>query len=408
MSVETSRTGPRAVAVRGGRLSRRLVALMAIACGAAVANLYYVQPLLNRIAQAMHVSDGTAGVLVTCTQVGFLLGVALLVPLGDLLERRRLVTVLMLGATAAAAGCAAAPGFSILAVALVALGALSVVAQVLVPLSSALAAPEERGQVVGTVMSGLLIGILLARTLSGTVGQLGGWRLSFALAAVVMAVLALLMWRALPVSEPEGEVRYVEALRSVFSLVHREPLLRQRMALGALGFAGFSVLWTAVAFLLGGAPYHYGEAVIGLFGLAGAAGAAAAPVAGRLADLGYVRVTYTVFLACVLASWGLLALGRSSLVALVAGIILLDLGCQGSHISNQTAIYGLGSELRSRLTTAYMVSCFTGASVGSLVSAVVYEADGWRATCAVGGGLAATALLLWGATARRRFSPGWD
>lgn len=403
MGVETSLTGPRAVASRDGRLSRRLVALMAIACGAAVANLYYVQPLLNRIAQAMHVSDGTAGLLVTCTQVGFVFGVALLVPLGDVLERRRLVTVLMMGATVAAGGCAAAPVFSILAAALVALGALSVVAQVLVPLSSALAAPEERGEVVGTVMSGLLIGILLARTLSGTVGQVGGWRLSFALAAGVMAVLALLMWRALPLSQPEGDVSYGEALRSVLSLIRREPLLRQRMALGALSFAAFSVLWTSVAFLLGGAPYHYGEAVIGLFGLAGAAGAAAAPVAGRLTDLGYARVAYTGFLASVLASWGLLALGGSSLVALVAGIMLLDLGCQGSHTNNLNAIYGLGSELRGRLTTAYMVSCFTGASVGSLVSAVVYDADGWGATCAVGAGLAATALLLWGATVHRRY-----
>jgi predicted MFS family arabinose efflux permease len=361
---------------------------------------------LNRIAQEMHVSDGTAGLLVTCTQVGYLVGLALLVPLGDLLERRRLITLLLLGATVADAASAAAPSFGLLAVALIVVGSLSVVAQVLVPLSSELAPPQERGQVVGIVMSGLLIGILGARTLSGLIAELGGWRLSFAVGAAAMLALSLLMRRALPISPPGAKVGYLQALRSVFVLVAREPVLRQRMALGALSFAGFSVLWTSVAFLLGGPPYHYGEGLIGLFGLGGVAGATAAPLAGRLADRGYGRIAYTGFLVCLLVSWGLLALGATSLIALVAGIVLLDFGAQGAHIGNQTTIYRLAANLRGRLTTAYMVSCFAGATLGSVLSATVYSADGWKATCVVGGGLAAIGLLLWGAITRLGFSGG--
>ena len=201
-----------------------------------------------------------------------------------------------------------------LAVALVATGALSVVAQIIVPLASTLAAPEERGQVVGTVMSGLLVGILSARTLSGLIAQVGGWRLVFALAAGAMLILSLTLWRLLPTVEPSEPVRYRAVLRSVVSLIVEEPVLRQRMALGALGFAGFSVLWTSIAFLLSSPPYGYDEAVIGLFGLAGAAGALVAPLAGRLADRGHGRLVLGAFLALVLASWGLLALGSSSVL----------------------------------------------------------------------------------------------
>ena len=371
------------------------MALLALTTGCAVANLYYIQPLLNQVARALRVTDGTAGLLVTCTQLGYVAGLVLLVPLGDLVERRRLIATLV-GAAAVAAGvCAVAPGFAMLAAALIALGLLSAVAQIVVPLASALAAPSERGKVVGTVMSGLLVGILTARTLSGLLAQIGGWRLSFTLAAVVMLALALRLSRALPPAPPAERVRYRAALRSVLSLIGEEPLLRQRMVLGAVGFAGFSALWTTVAFLLGGAPYHYGEGLIGLFGLAGAAGALVAPVAGGLGDRGHGRLGMTVFLLCVLGSWLLLALGRSSLIALVAGIVLLDLGIQGAHVSNQTAIYSLRSTARGRLTTAYMVAMFLGGVGGSLLSTTVYSAAGWLATCVLGAGFATVVLAVW-------------
>lgn len=256
-------------AAKPARLSRGLVALLALASGATVANLYYIQPLLSVVAHDFGVSDGIAGLLVTFAQIGYVAGLAFLVPLGDIVQRRRLISTILLGTAAALAVCSAAPGFGVLAAALIAVGALSVVAQIIVPLASTLAAPEERGRVVGTVMSGLLIGILSARTLSGFVAQLGGWRLVFALASGGMLILSLTLWRVLPTVIQTDSVRYRAVLRSVITLIAEEPLLRQRMLLGALGFGCFSVLWTSIAFLLSAPPYGYSEGIIGLFGLAG-------------------------------------------------------------------------------------------------------------------------------------------
>jgi predicted MFS family arabinose efflux permease len=203
-------------------------------------------------------------------------------------------------------------------------------------------------------------------------------------------------------SPPTEPVAYRTALRSVLELIAAEPILRQRMALGGLGFASFSILWTSVAFLLGGPPYHYGEGVIGLFGLAGIAGATSAPLAGRIADRGRGPLGTTIFLVSVLVSWGLLALGRNSVIALIAGIVVLDAGVQGAHIINQTVIYELRPDARSRVTTAYMVSMFTGAVVGSIVSATVYGAGGWGATCAAGAVFATITIGAWAITARQR------
>jgi predicted MFS family arabinose efflux permease len=375
-------------------LSRRLVLLLAIACGAAVASLYYVQPLLNVVGDAFDISEARAGLLVTCAQAGYLIGLAFLGPLGDLVERRRLVTVLLLCAAAAAAACAAAPSASALGVALVAVGATSVVAMILIPLAATLAGPERRGQVIGTVMSGLLVGILASRTLSGLVAELGGWRLVFALAAVGMLVLAFALRRGLPPVAPTERLGYPELLRSVLSLVASEPVLRQRMTLGALAFGGFAVLWTSIAFMLAKPPYEYGEGVIGLFGLAGLAGAFAAPVVGRLADRGRDRASLAILLVATLASWGLLALGSSSLAALIIGLVVFDAGIQGSHINNQDAINRVRPEARSRMTTAYMVSFFAGGVLGSMLSATLYAAAGWDATCALGASFALLALVV--------------
>lgn len=389
-----------AEAAREQPLARGLVLLLAVAVGATVANLYYIQPLLNVVGADFGVSDTAAGLLVTCSQVGYVLGLALLVPLGDLRERSGLIGTLLLGAGVGLAVCAAAPAFAVLAAGLIVVGVLSCVTQIVVPFAATLAAPHERGSVVGSVMSGLLIGILGARIVSGLVAQLGGWRLMFGLASAAMFALALLLRRVLPRIAPEDPMPYPEALRSVLELVGAESVLRQRMALAVFQMAGFSVLWTSIAFLLGGPPYHYGEAVIGLFGLAGVAGALAAPVAGRLADRGHGRIALTAFLLATLVSWGLLAAGGSSLIALIAGIALLDLGIQGAQISNQTRIYALRPEARNRLTTAYMVSLFLGGVLGSLLAASVYGAAGWDATCALGAALAAAGIVVWVITER--------
>jgi predicted MFS family arabinose efflux permease len=375
--------------------SRGLVALLAVSCGMAAANLYYAQPLLHTLAGAFGVSNVTAGLLITITQIGYVIGLALLVPLGDLHERRRMIAVTLLVCAAALGVAAAAPGFAVFASAILIVGITSSVAQVIVPMSSTLASENQRGQVVGTVMSGLLIGILVARTVSGLVAATLGWRTVFALGGLARVALAAILRRALPEVPPTDDMSYPGLLRSVFSLVREEPLLRQRMIIGALDFGCFSVLWTSVAFLLAGAPYHYGNAVIGLFGLAGAAGAVAASVAGRLADRGYGGRTTTASLIILLASWAVLAAGRTSAVALIIGIAVLDLGVQSAHITNQSAIYSLRPEARSRMTTAYMVSFFAGGAVLSAISAAVYDASGWSGLCVLGAATAALALLFW-------------
>lgn len=383
------------------RLDRRVVALLAVTTGASVANLYYVQPLLHVIGQAFSVSNGLAGLLVTCTQIGYLVGVILLVPLGDLLERRRLISTVLLCAAGAGVLSAAAPTFAILGAALLLLGCTSASAQIIVPMAATLAGPREHGQVVGTVMSGLLIGVLLARTVSGLIAALAGWRVVFALGAGAMLLLSLVGRRWLPRVPPTEQVSYRAALWSVLTLVRHEPVLRQRMALGSLGFACFSVLWTSITFLLSHSPYGYSSAVIGLFGLAGAAGASVAPLAGRIADRGHAALVQTLFLAMMALSWILLALGGSSLVALLVGIVVLDMGIQGAQIGNQHAIYRLSSEARSRVNTAYVVAIFAGGVIGSILSTTLYDAAGWNAVCALGGGFGLLALIIWLGTRRR-------
>lgn len=383
----------------GDRLDRRLVALFAVTTGVAVANIYYVQPLIDVVARAFDVSDSAAGLLVAVSQLGYLVGLAFVVPLGDQLERRRLITSMLALAAVAAAVCAAAPAFAVLAGGLVLLGVLSVAAQVVVPLASSLAGEAERGEVVGTVMSGLLIGILSARIVSGLVAELIGWRGVYAIAAAAMAALALTLRRAMPLAPPpQAHLNYRETLRSVLRLIRREPVLRQRMLLGFCSFASFGVLWSSLTYLLSAAPFEYSEGVIGLFGIAGIAGASIAPVSGRLADRGHARLALTGFLLLILVGWGVLALGRSSTVLLVVGIVVFDLGTQGAQINNQTTIYALEPEARSRVNTAFLVAGFCGITLGSVLAALLYPAAGWYAVCGAGGGFIALALAVWAAT----------
>ncbi|HTT27831.1 MAG TPA: MFS transporter [Solirubrobacteraceae bacterium] len=379
----------------GAGISRPLVMLLALTCGAVVANLYYAQPLLHTIARAFSVSNGTAGLLVTVSQAGYVVGLALLVPLGDLYERRALITAMLLIAAAGLGLAAAAGGFTVFSLAVALLGVTAVVAQIVVAMTSSLAGEHERGRVVGTVMSGLLIGILSARIISGIVAELLGWRVIFVLAAAAMVLLAAILRLALPRVPATERLSYPELLRSVVRLVRGEPLLRQRMIVGATAFGCFSILWTSVAFMLAGPPYHYGNAAIGLFGLAGLAGALVAPVAGRLSDRGHGRIAMTGSIVVLLLSWGLLAFGKSSLAALIAGIVLLDLGAQAMHISNQSAVYSLHGQARSRLTTAYMVAYFSGGVALSAATSALYSSGGWDAVCALGAATAAVGLVIW-------------
>ena len=376
-------------------MDRRLVVLFAVACGASVANLYYAQPLLDRIADDLDVSPGAAGLLVTASQIGYALGLVVIVPLGDLIARHKLVGPLMAACTLALLGAAAAPGLPVLLLAILGVGLTAVVAQVLVPLAGALAADHERGTVVGTVMSGLLIGILAARTFAGLLAAVAGWRAVYVAAAVVSAVLGVVLHRMLPrLPAADPDLSYKGLIRSLWPLLRDEPVLRRRMVYGAIGMSGFTVVWTSLAFLMA-EDYGKGEAETGLLGLAGLVGAGAAMGAGRLADRGWAHRATGCFLLAVVGGWGLLYAGGESIAALIAGLVLVDLGMQGQHITNQSILYALRPEARSRLTTLYMSCNFVAGAIASATSGLCWAAGGWDAVCVLGGGLAVLGALVW-------------
>ena len=376
-------------------LNPRLVFIIATACGITVANLYWAQPLLDSIAGTFGATTTTAGLIVTFTQIGYASGLLLLVPLGDVLERRRLIVSVLLIAVLALLAAAVSPSILIFLLSSLAVGVTSVVAQILVPFSATLAHDHERGKVVGQVMSGLLLGILLARTFSGFISAAFGWRSVFIVAAALVFLLTVVLGRKLPQNKTDVKLSYGGLLKSVFELMKTEPIVRRRSLYGALIFADFSVLWTSLTFLLARPPYNYGDAVIGLFGLVGASGATSANIAGRLADKGYTLKYTGVFLFSIFISFILMGIGEHNLVLLITGIVILDLGVQGAHILNQSEIYKLIPEARSRLTTAYMTSFFIGGSIGSATSAAVYSSHGWTGVCVLGGIYSAAALVIW-------------
>jgi predicted MFS family arabinose efflux permease len=385
-------TSPTPVASRG--LSRGLVAVMAVATGAVVANLYYAQPVLHDVGRDFHSGAGTTALVITSAQIGYAAGLLLIVPLGDLFRRRKLVVQIFLVAVVALIGCALAPNLLIFGLASLAVGCASVAGQVMIPFAADLAPPERRGRVVARIMTGLLLGILMARTVSGLVAQWAGWRAIYWVSAALMVFFAVILWRALPDEGPRPRRSYGHLVGSSLRLLVDEPVLRRRAWHGACAFACFSVLWTTLAFLLSGAPYHYSNAVIGLFGLVGAAGVLAANLAGKLADADRAKASTIVAGVLLVGSFGLLWFGRTSLAALLIGILVLDVGTQGMQITNQTIIYALRPDARSRINSAYMVCYFVGGAVGSIAAGSVYASGGWSAVCVLGGGLGALTCAM--------------
>ena len=377
------------------RVSRRLVVLMAVAGGASVANLYYAQPLLDVIAASLGVGTETAGLIVTFTQLGYLGGILALVPLGDMVERRRYVPRVLFVACLALAATAAAPSLPAIAVALVVVGVTSVGAQLLIPFAATLARDDERGTVMGIVMSGVLLGVLLARTVSGLLAELGGWRLVFAVAAGLMLALAVVLSRALPWHAPSPWVGYRGLLGSVARLVREEPLLRRRMLLSFLGFANFTILWTSLTFLLTDRPFGYGEGTIGLFGLLGVAGAVAAQVTGKIIDRGLVHVLTGVAMTGILLARLILTQADDSLAVLLAGMILFDVSQQSSLVCHQNVVLNVVTEARARATTAQVSAAFVGGTLGSATAAATYAAGGWQLVNGLAAGLAALGLAAW-------------
>lgn len=376
-------------------LSPALILLMSVATGLAVASNYYAQPLLDTIARAFNLSASSAGFIVTAAQLGYAAGLLFLVPLGNMFERRMLIVSMTLLAAGGMLITASSQSLTMMIVGTALTGLFSVVAQILVPLAATLASPDKRGKVVGTIMSGLLLGILLARTVAGLLASLGGWRTVYWVASVLMVVMALALWRGLPKVKQENHLNYPQLLASVFSLFTQDKLLRTRALLGCLTFANFSILWTSMAFLLAAPPFNYSEGVIGLFGLAGAAGALGARPAGGLADKGKSHLTTTAGLVLLLLSWAAIWYGHVSVLALIVGILVLDLTVQGVHITNQTVIYRVKPEARNRLTAGYMTSYFIGGAAGSLISASAWQHAGWSGVCGIGAIVAALNLLVW-------------
>jgi predicted MFS family arabinose efflux permease len=361
-----------------------IIFLMALGCGVDVADNYYHQPLLPQMAHGVHVPEEWIAYLPALNQAGFALGLLLFVPLGDLFERRRLV-VLSLGAAAIMlVMVAVAPTFSMLAAAIFTLGLLGVGVQLLIPFAAHLAPPAERGRVVGTVMGGMLCGVLLSRTISGIVGDSLGWRVMYWIAAVATFGVLLVLWAVLPKSQPSARLPYTALLRSMVVLVREEPTLRESCLFGAATFGAFSAFWANLAFHLSGPPFNYGSVVAGLFGLIGVVGVVAAPLVGRAGDRLNARRMIGVGIVITILSFMLFGLGGRQLWVLMGGLVLMDLGVQIVHVSNQTRNQALRSDARNRLNTVYMFSYFVGGVVGSSLGAAAWAAVGWAGVCVVG------------------------
>ncbi|MBE1487970.1 MFS transporter [Plantactinospora soyae] len=394
------RTRSRAASPPG--LSGWLTLLFAVAAGATVANVYFAQPLLVTIGREFALSPATVGIVVAITQLGYGLGLFLVVPLGDLLDRRRLVVTQLLLLAGALAVVGTAGTALVLLAGIAAVGLLAVVTQSMVAYAAALAGPANRGRIVGLVTSGVVIGILFARTVSGILADFAGWRSVYLVSAALTVTLAGLLYRVLPYHPPaRNRLRYGRLLRSTVSLSTEEPLFRVRALLALLIFAAFSVLWSGVALPLSAPPLSLSHSAIGAFGLAGVAGALAAAPAGRLNDRGLAGWTTGVALVLLVLSWLPIGLTRQSLWALAIGAVLLDLAVQAVHVTNQSVIYELRPDAGSRLIGGYMVFYSIGSGAGGIASTAVYARAGWGGVCVLGAGISALAFLLWAVTLPR-------
>lgn len=366
---------------------------MSVAAGASVANLYYCQPLLADMARTFSVTAEQIGWVAMLTQVGFGLGLLLIIPLGDATERRRLVLIMIGAAALCLIGVAVAPNFGILCLASFALGLASVIPELLVPFAAYLSRPEERGRAVGTVLSGLIVGILLARVLSGYVGAHLGWREMYWIAAALMVLLAAGLRLVLPGTSPAAPMSYRSLMASLWPLLQKHAVLRESAFVGALLFGSFSAFWTTLIFLMETPTYHAGSQEAGLFGLVGVVGAAAASWAGRLSDVRDARANLRIGVFTAFAAYLLFWRFGHQLWGLVVGVILLDAGVQGGRVSNVSRIYRLRPEAQNRINTVYMVAYYAGGALGTTLAAHAWEHYGWLGVCAVGLGLLAVAIV---------------
>ncbi|PGH91676.1 MFS transporter [Bacillus thuringiensis] len=382
-------------------MSHALALLFAAACGMSVANIYFAQPLLDQLSNEFGINHSIIGVVITVTQIFYGVGLLLLVPLGDLLNQRRLIVGQMLLSTTALVIVGTASSSMVLFAGMALVGLLAVVTQTLVAFAATIASPTERGRVVGIVTSGIVIGILLARTFAGILTDVAGWRSVYLFSAALMLLMVFMFIKMLPNVEREVKsLSYPQLIRSVLTLFIQERTLRVRSVLAMLIFADFSILWTSLVLPLSTPPIALSHSAIGAFGLVGVAGALAAARAGKLADQGHGQRTTGIALALLLISWLFISYMEQSLIALVIGIVLLDLAVQAIHVTNQTMILPLHTEARSRLTAGYMVFYSIGSAGGSIASTQIYAHFGWGGVSLLGASVSAFALLFWAMTRR--------
>jgi len=370
------------------RLSPAIVLLFAIACGLSVANIYSAQPLLDTMARDLGITPAAIGIVVTLTQIGLAFGLMLIVPLGDLWDRRKLIVGQIALSAVALVVVGTAPN---------AVGLFAVVIQVIVAFAATLAAPAERGQTIGTIQSGVVSGILLARFASGTLADLGGWRMVYLISAALMLVMAALLARALPrhAPQPLAGSSYTKLLRSTAALFAEEPVLRERAVFALLAFASFSAFWSSIVLPLAAPPLSLSHTTIGMLGIAGLAGALAARNSGRLADRGWGQRTTGLSLLLMLAGWAPIACLNTSLWLVLVGVVMIDFAVQAIHVTNQSLIVATRPEASSRLIGVYMMFYSIGSGLGAIASTIVYAAAGWLGVCVLGAAISAVALLYW-------------
>ncbi len=375
--------------------ARWALPFLGVACAVGVASIYFNQPLLSVMGKDFGASDHAMGFVAVATQVGYAIGVLFFVPLGDVAERRALMMRLYAGVSLALAAAAFAPGIAWMIAASVAIGLMASVTHVALPMAAELATEEKRGQAIGTVMTGLLLGILLARTFAGWVSHLGSWRTVFLVAAVINAAFVPMIYAVMPKLQPRRTLRYSDAMRSLWTLFKTEPTLRDACIVGALVFGGFSSFWTTLTFLLN-SHYHMGPEVAGTFGLIGATGAMIAPIAGRMGDRNGARAVVTIAGGVLTVAYLWLWLNEHApvsvalhMVGLVIGVIVLDAGTQMMQVGNQTRIFSLDQSARSRINTVYMTVYFAGGAIGSALASWVWSRWQWDGVCAL-----ALALVL--------------
>ena len=385
-------------------LGRPVLLLFALASGLAVANAYFAHPLLDVMADDLGLSRAMSGLIVAATQLGYGLGLVLLVPLGDLLDRRRLIVGQFLLSALALVAVAFSTSAAMLLAAMAAVGLMAVVTQALVAHAAGLARPAERGHVVGVVTGGIVLGILLARSVAGTLTDLSGWRTVYLASALLTLLVSALLWKALPRQHPPRRSgpapSYPRLLGSLVTLFVEEPALRIRAVLALLIFADITTLLAPLVLPLSAPPFALSHTQVGLFGLAGAAGALGAVRAGRWTDRGHGQRVTGIALGLMLLAWLPISLLDRSLLWLVAGVVIIDFGLQATHVANQGLIYRVRPEAQSRLTAAYMVFYSIGSALGSAVSTLVYAHAGWTGVCLTGAGISLVALLFWALTLR--------